>query len=103
MSLVRITGKAGLVKSQTVTSNKEATKGQQFTFHTATVIVADSGVADLRFDPTRDGRTFAYGDQVDVLAEVSAFGGRVQLAYVSDYPKMLREAEADALLTAAGN
>lgn len=103
MALVRITGKAGLVQSRTVTSNKEATKGQQFTFHTAAVIVADSGVADLSFDPTRDGRTFAYGDAVDVLAEASAFGGRVQLNYVADYPKALREAEADALLTTAGS
>lgn len=99
--LVRVTGKCGLVKSQKVVSKQEATKGQEFVFHTATVIVADSGVVELRFDPTRDGRTFAYGDQIDVLAEATAYGRNAQISYVSDYPRILQEQEADRLLQAS--
>lgn len=101
MALARITGKAGLPKKRTFTSKQEATKGQQFTFHSVPVIVADSGVADLNFDPERDGRVFGYGDQVDVLAEVTTYSGQPQFTYVADYPEPLRRAEAEALLETA--
>lgn len=99
--LARVTGKCGLVTSQTVISKQEATKGQEFTFHTAAVIVADTGVSNVRFDPTRDGRTFKHGDVIDVLVEVSSYGSRTQLNYVADYPESLKTQEAEAVLASA--
>jgi hypothetical protein len=101
-NLVRVTGRVGLIDIAKIVSKKPETLGTEYTFYTASVIVAGSGVSELRFDPERNGRTFSEDDEIDVLAVADVFGNRPTLEYKTDYPQKLKEREADALLASAG-
>ena len=100
-ALARVTGRIGYINKLEGISK---TSGQPYSMQIATVLVADRGVAEITLPRPESigGRVFAEGESVDLLVSFDVYGNRISSTVVGDYPKHLREAEADAL-TFSGN
>lgn len=94
----RVTGKITYIET------REGVKdGRPWQMKNATVFVGERGVAEVTLPRPENfgGRVFSEGEEVDLLVSFDVYGSRLSTSVIGDYPKHLREAEAD-LLTFSG-
>lgn len=76
---VRVTGPILNIDRRSGVSGKT---GEPYEINTARVLVAEAGVADVRLP--RDLARLGRGEDVDLLCDVSVYGGKAQLTALRD-------------------
>lgn len=76
---VRVSGPVLALDVRSGTSTKT---GEPYRITTARVLVEESGVADVRLPQSLD--RYSRGEAVDLLCDVTVYGGRAQLSATRD-------------------